>query len=625
MTYESDLRHIKYVWVDAICVDQRPGKRKSTIYQMSNIYERATYILAVPDLHKAYLTNISIKNYDIMMDSSEYGQDIYYLINGNSDQLAAIEEEFLKKVNVPTDPILRQLLKKYTDYFTDGFIKYKEHQHDYCSVQTFLHICETTGHPTANHQTQTTENDDKNYTIEDLHHCHETSCPLTLCDIDGPKSNVRKGELMKSYWMRHVITKNSCIRQSIEFLTDLIKDWSSRVWVISEFNIAKKKNNLKFWFTQLFVLHQNLKGEFTFFKFDFSGNLSLPSVIDNKDIYSIDNIHLTRKYSSNPVYIEFHSMMIRQLKKQTFLEMMLKSKASKNADRFHAILPQSEYQNILTNKNKVDQWNISTLTSIKLKLYEFMNTKDKLNLLFWSGHERSINKGMVLPTFATSTLSWDAPTDYMEFDSVDSPYNFDLNDPSTITLHHYDINNQKSKESDDEDEDDLHDLYCLRLKPMEYDVLLLDVTNGKWTYSYEETIYKETRKQFDRLMLDYINPNNNVSATTTTIIDVVCLKVNAKEVSKLNNNISHAIYLVGSFTENKWSLMSMEMIYISHYGTWRHCYSSENKNDVLIFINWDLTIHYLHKKLYSVLSLRHTMNLGYILWASLLHHLFAHT
>ncbi|ORZ04098.1 hypothetical protein BCR42DRAFT_289356, partial [Absidia repens] len=48
MTLESDTKDIKYLWVDAICVDQNnPVRRKATIYQMSNIYDRATYILAV--------------------------------------------------------------------------------------------------------------------------------------------------------------------------------------------------------------------------------------------------------------------------------------------------------------------------------------------------------------------------------------------------------------------------------------------------------------------------------------------------------------------------------------------------------------------------------------------------
>ncbi|ORZ07334.1 hypothetical protein BCR42DRAFT_442679 [Absidia repens] len=43
MMKEPDLKSIKYVWVDAICVDQTNyERRKATIHQMSNIYERAT-------------------------------------------------------------------------------------------------------------------------------------------------------------------------------------------------------------------------------------------------------------------------------------------------------------------------------------------------------------------------------------------------------------------------------------------------------------------------------------------------------------------------------------------------------------------------------------------------------
>ncbi|ORY98312.1 hypothetical protein BCR42DRAFT_430396, partial [Absidia repens] len=65
----------------------------------------------------------------------------------------------------------------------------------------------------------------------------------------------------------------------MEFLMGLIKDWSTRVWVISEFNIAKKKNNLKYWFTQVgpgwsFWTYNAMEGDekFTFFKFDFNNS-----------------------------------------------------------------------------------------------------------------------------------------------------------------------------------------------------------------------------------------------------------------------------------------------------------------------------------------------------------------
>ncbi|ORZ15383.1 hypothetical protein BCR42DRAFT_416965, partial [Absidia repens] len=64
---DTDLRHMNYVWVDAICVNQSNyEQRKATIHQMSNIYKRANYILAVPDLHAAYLKDTVTKNKDIM-------------------------------------------------------------------------------------------------------------------------------------------------------------------------------------------------------------------------------------------------------------------------------------------------------------------------------------------------------------------------------------------------------------------------------------------------------------------------------------------------------------------------------------------------------------------------------
>ncbi|ORZ04110.1 hypothetical protein BCR42DRAFT_429457, partial [Absidia repens] len=97
----------------------------------------------------------------------------------------------------------------------------------------------------------------------------------------------------------------------MEFLVGLIKDWSTRVWVISEFNIAKKKNNLKYWFTQLALdydapkTYNDMEGgeKFTFFKFDFND----PSDID----YYKDEIitRHTRTRTSNPVYIQFHYIL----------------------------------------------------------------------------------------------------------------------------------------------------------------------------------------------------------------------------------------------------------------------------------------------------------------------------
>ncbi|CAO3637050.1 unnamed protein product [Cunninghamella blakesleeana] len=57
---ENDIKHIPYVWIDTISIDQQNiVQRKATIHHMDQIYEKASYIVAVPDLHYSYLTNIS--------------------------------------------------------------------------------------------------------------------------------------------------------------------------------------------------------------------------------------------------------------------------------------------------------------------------------------------------------------------------------------------------------------------------------------------------------------------------------------------------------------------------------------------------------------------------------------
>ncbi|ORZ04117.1 hypothetical protein BCR42DRAFT_497124 [Absidia repens] len=472
MTLESNLKHIKYVWVDAICVDQRPSKRKATIYQMSNIYERATYILAVPDLHLTYLKGVSLKNNDTIEGANEYSKDIYYLLHGNTDGLVALDLASLDDFGVPKNPpALRQLLLKCTDHFGHSFMTYTRHDELYCPVLALDHICVSNALQRDQWKAWV-KNSKKSF--GDLHQCHEVICPLKMfyeydfgttpkeyCQFDGAK------------WKSKILARSNSIRQSMEFLTDLIKDWSSRVWVISEYSIAKKKNNLKYWFTQLSfpyngtAYYDHMKEEkekLSFFKFDFNDSSFSDFMMDVDYYKDQSEVKFTRSRTTNPVYIQFHSTMIRQLRQQTFLEMMLRSKASRNEDRFYSILPLSEHAD---QKTEVSHWNIQSMVSVKLKLYEIMNIKNKLALLFWSTHENAI-KNDVLPTFATSTL----PAEFQLgiFLNIISHYpcNFDLNNPSTITFHHHKQQTNNNRQQDDDD--DCH-RYFLRLIPEKYHVM----------------------------------------------------------------------------------------------------------------------------------------------------------
>ncbi|ORZ06506.1 hypothetical protein BCR42DRAFT_160211 [Absidia repens] len=279
MTVESDLKSVKYVWVDAICVDQTNyERRKATIYQMTNIYEHAKYIVAVPDLHAAYLRRLHTMTDDTIIGSWRYCNDIYHLIHGNFDELAAIEKKFLDDAKVPNDPVLRQLLTKYTDHFMDGFMKYKKHDIHYNHVEALDHIyetsqlpCTSSSSPAAIHSHHLGNKNDRNSEIdqaemfakapdidsfEGLHDCDNTDCPLSLFGKGSMEDRPTLPHYLKEIascgpWKQLISDRSKSIRQSMELLIDLIEDWSTRVWVISEFNIAKKKNNLKFWFIQL--------------------------------------------------------------------------------------------------------------------------------------------------------------------------------------------------------------------------------------------------------------------------------------------------------------------------------------------------------------------------------------
>ncbi|CAO3652042.1 unnamed protein product [Cunninghamella blakesleeana] len=77
ITKEPELKEVRYLWIDAISVDQQNhAKKKETVLKMSQIYEMATFILAVPDLHKYYLWyNTASRE---MMDLIYQYKDIIY-------------------------------------------------------------------------------------------------------------------------------------------------------------------------------------------------------------------------------------------------------------------------------------------------------------------------------------------------------------------------------------------------------------------------------------------------------------------------------------------------------------------------------------------------------------------
>ncbi|KAI9308532.1 heterokaryon incompatibility protein-domain-containing protein [Cunninghamella echinulata] len=96
---EHDLKNIQYMWIDAISINQQNDvTKKETILKMTEIYQNATYILAVPDLHRTYL-NKNPANLDSLNLIYQNGKTIYEnILNNNSTAHGGIEEnENLKK------------------------------------------------------------------------------------------------------------------------------------------------------------------------------------------------------------------------------------------------------------------------------------------------------------------------------------------------------------------------------------------------------------------------------------------------------------------------------------------------------------------------------------------------
>ncbi|KAI9305986.1 hypothetical protein BJ944DRAFT_248594 [Cunninghamella echinulata] len=338
---EPDLKNIQYLWIDAISVDQLNHERKKeTILQMSEIYKRATYILAVPDLHGAHLWK-NPANKDAIILIRTHRKIIYkdILNNSNNDYHQLVYEKEKKK-NI---------------------------KNNHC----------------PNHQSS---ND------------------------------------------KEIQTENEDIKTAYRFLAYLIEDWSNRAWVISEYHIAKEKDEsqgtpLKYIFVNL--LHDEIS---TFFSYSF----------DHHSLTKAININYNNNTNTNKVSyvdvdspIKFISFLKSKFTQQDHLKMLLESNASRNEDRFNAILPSwKKYNHWIKDKNTVSDWNITDMISVRLKLYELMDDLwDKATLLYacsWS-----INSP-ILPSYASQFYS-----DYLclfEMENTEIAYDIYLTQLKEISM-----------------------------------------------------------------------------------------------------------------------------------------------------------------------------------------------
>ncbi|CAO3601408.1 unnamed protein product [Absidia cylindrospora] len=202
---------------------------------------------------------------------------------------------------------------------------------------------------------------------------------------------------------------------------------------------------------------------------------------------------------------------------------MLKSMASRNEDRMHAILPLSDYKHKLASKEQVSQWHITNLISVKLQLYHWTSTRHKCQLLFLSNMTDHDN--VILPTFATSTIVWPTPENYPSFnENGQCKSNFDLTRDDAIQLITIDNNNNKK--------------YRLTIKPKDY-----------YQHRHYRSSFLSDSEQKDKTVLGRLLQLD----FSTDMPDMICIYNNTGNIFQ-DSVGTKGIYLIGCFAKNKWIL-----------------------------------------------------------------------
>ncbi|CAO3651678.1 unnamed protein product [Cunninghamella blakesleeana] len=192
----------------------------------------------------------------------------------------------------------------------------------------------------------------------------------------------------------NINVNNDELKKAYQFLAYIIDDWSNRAWVISEYQIAKEKYTqcgtpLKYTFMSLLSTDDESLLHWPFFSYNFFDQHNNIDIIINYE-----------GVVDNNTFINFLDSRFIQ---RNHLNMILNSNASRNEDRFYAILPSwNKYQHLIKNKNTISNWNITNMISVKLKLYEILDDDgdlwDKARLLFSC---RIYQDKPIIPTFAT--------------------------------------------------------------------------------------------------------------------------------------------------------------------------------------------------------------------------------
>ncbi|ORZ08214.1 hypothetical protein BCR42DRAFT_425469 [Absidia repens] len=415
MQREPDLQHIEYVWVDTLCVDQENvEKRKATIYHMNEIYLRAVAIVAVPDLHAAHISATTSANRDAMNLVKEYGRYLYYLLDkspGAQQSRDEMDNTWMDSLGIPKLDLYRRDFMNHDNTITTSSQSNDRNDDNPCIIQQMMTLMH------------------KRYSEDKAEHGDQLQYRLMV--------ELQRLEWQRQHldWQRQLVRRKTEITQSMKFLQSIMEDWSNRTWVISEYLLARRKTGkLKFWYNQL--SSPELNG-YPFFEYNFDQRKPEPFYIHGlSDDYMYDPLYQHRHEFKNQMVElanEFYDSMRRRISSRTALELILQSKASRNEDRFYSIIPLApKYKHYIKDRHSVSGLGISDMLSVRLQLLKWLDTKDKLNLLFCAQNPITSKTVALLPTFATQ-LKTIKPGLLMLIRRYDDS-NFDYDNPDCVRL-----------------------------------------------------------------------------------------------------------------------------------------------------------------------------------------------
>ncbi|CAO3588409.1 unnamed protein product [Absidia cylindrospora] len=420
--HEPDMKHIEYVWVDAICVDQENiEKRKATIYRMNDIYVHSAAIVAVPDLHSYHLLTTNTANSDAMAVVEKYRRYLYYLLDGSTEakqSLVDLDHAFMDALGMPASELFRRDLIHVTPRNNNN-----NKDHHFIQQMMTLMLKPYTKSAAAAAEAPIDFQAKAEY-------YQQLSCRLLV-------------EFQRQEWQQQLDQRKTDVSQSMRFLQSIMEDWSNRTWVISEYHIARKRyGKIKFWFNLL--SSPELYG-YRFFEFDFKNQPAPTSMYYSNLVPAGSYGSMPEPEEQDPMADQypytahmfaltkaFKTSMRRRLTRRTVLEMMLQTRASKSEDRFHAIVPLvSKYKHHIKDKHSISSWGISDMLSVRLKLLEWLDTKDRLNLLFSTRHRQQQHVPL-LPTFASNLKA--VKPGLHKYISQYNGLNFDIDNSDSVRL-----------------------------------------------------------------------------------------------------------------------------------------------------------------------------------------------